>query len=495
MKRLIAVLCMLTMLLSSLMLGAYAKEEKEGKWIGAWGTSPVDYFISLEEYVNDLRVNGVVPAGTTIRTDVTISATGQKLRMKFSNVYGNTPVNITEAAVARSAGDGEITGESVYLTFDGSKSVTIEAGKDIWSDEIPMSVTAGEKIAVSTYYAYGAYIKTAGLFGGVTYEDMGLHGFSRVDDKKFNIKSRMEIAANIYTYHIVPFLTNIDVLSNSENARSVVFIGDSTLVNDTTSFISARLIDAGYEDIGIVNEAIMGNRLCADGAGLIGSLYGENLLSRFERDALSVSSADTIFVKIGVNDILHPSSKTMNAPFVTADEIIEGYKKLIDMAKENGKKIILITMTPWNGYEREILGGTKDITWSPELQKMTETVNNWTLTQAVNYGADGAIDTSAVCDIDDPSKMAERFTLDGAHLTVYGSMVLCDSIDIEETLSLDRHVRKITEITGVNPFEDTFDPAPTKNTFDNVLVFIRQLLSSLILQFESIRIFIAKIAF
>lgn len=493
MKKLTAILSLIAVLLSSFMLGAYAKEA-DGKWIGAWGTSPVDYYISLEEYVNDLRVNGVVPAGTTIRTEVTVSATGEKLRMKFSNVYGNTPVNITEAAVARSAGDGEITGESVYLTFGGSKSVTIEAGKDVWSDEIPMSVTAGEVISVSSYYAYGAYIKTAGLFGGVTYEDMGLHGFSRVDDKKFNIKSRMEIAANIYTYHIVPFLTNIDVLSNSKNARSVVFIGDSTLVNQTTAFINERLLDAGYEDIGIVNEAIMGNRLCADGAGLIGSLYGENMLSRFERDALSVSSADTIFVKIGVNDILHPSSKTMNAPFVTAGEIIEGYKKLIDMAKESGKKIILITMTPWNGYEREILGGTKDITWSPELQEMTEEVNNWTLTQAVNYGADGAIDTSAVCDVNDPSKMAERFTLDGAHLTTYGSMVLCDSMDIEECLGLDRHVRTIAEITGVNPFEDAFGPAPTKNTMGNISVFIRQLFSSLVLQFESIRLFTAKMA-
>lgn len=493
MKKILASLMAIIMILSASALMSYGIDEENGKWIGAWGTSPVDYFISLEDYVGDLRVNGIVPAGTTIRTELTVSASGEKLRLKFSNVYGNTPINITEAAVARTAGESEITGESTYLTFGGSKSVTIEAGGEVWSDDISFSVKAGEKISVSTYYASGAYIKTAGLFGGVTYEDMGLHGFSRVDAKRFNIKNEIEIAANIYTYHVVPFLTNIDVLSKSENARSVVFIGDSTLVNETTSFVSTRLLDAGYDDIGIVNEAIMGNRLCADGTGLIGSLYGENLLSRFSRDALSVSGADTIFVKIGANDILHPSSKTMNAPYVTTDEIIDGYKQLINMAKEAGKKIYFITITPWNGYVRELLGGTQDIIWSPELQEMTDTVNNQILTQAVNFGADGAIDVSAVCDINDPTKMAERFTLDGIHFTMFGSMVLCDSINIEETLGLERHIRTISEITGVNPYADEFDPAPTKDTIGNVATFIRQLLSSFILQFEKIRLLLAKV--
>ena len=42
---------------------------KDGKWIAGWGTSPVDFYISLKDYLKkDISLFNVLKAGTTTRT-------------------------------------------------------------------------------------------------------------------------------------------------------------------------------------------------------------------------------------------------------------------------------------------------------------------------------------------------------------------------------------------------------------------------------------------
>ena len=75
---------------------------------------------------------------------------------------------------------------------------------------------------------------------------------------------------------------------------------------------------------------------------------------------------------------------------VTADEMIAGYKQLIDQAHERGIEIYLFTRTAWRGYTRNVLGGGNDVEWSVEIDQMRKDINAWIRSE--DNPADGYID-------------------------------------------------------------------------------------------------------
>ena len=70
---------------------------------------------------------------------------------------------------------------------------------------------------------------------------------------------------------MIPLLTGLDV--NRSDAHSTVIIGDSTLANDIPTLFSTKLHLAGIHNVGVLQQAIKGNRLCADGAGRRADLW------------------------------------------------------------------------------------------------------------------------------------------------------------------------------------------------------------------------------
>ncbi len=466
----------------------------EGKWITSWGTAPVDYYISLADYVPDFLVNGKFNAGTLTRTEIAVSAAGEKLRLKFSNEYGDKDVSFASVNIARTdtSKKGAIDKYSVVpLTFGGSSRAVIPAGGEIWSDEIDFKTKALEKVTVSIYYDRETPVKTAGLFFGKTY---CAPAFSdAIDDSTMIGDSEITIATGVNAYHIIPFLTTVESYTPDSDAYSVVFIGDSTLVNSAAEYLSARLTDAGEQSIALVNECIMGNRLFYEGHGLIGNLYGESVVDRFERDVLNITGCETVIVKIGVNDILHPSSKSMGgeAPYVSAQEIINGYKKLAELAHAKGMRIYFMEITPWNGYVRDILGSRGDIVWREDLQQMCDECNEWIRTNTV---ADGYVDSAVLAKPDDYTSFRAQFTKDGIHLSDTGALALADCFDLEEIFGV-QNARTAAEIYGINPYG--YDVNSTINKillkFKNVFVFLRQLFSALKIEYDPIQKALDKI--
>lgn len=453
---------------------------KSGKWIATWGTAPVDFYISLADYIPNFTVNGKVPAGTLLRTELTVSSAGEKLRFKFSNEYGDRDVTISSVFVARtdtSEKGAVLTDTEIPITFGGDERLVIPAGKVVWSDEVNIKTFALERLTVSMYLTEETSIKTVGLFCGKTY-------FSRAmpdgaDNGHMVNPFEISIATGANAYHIIPFLTAIDTYTESEDAYAAAFIGDSTLVNGMTEYLSGRLVDAGRSDIGIVNSGIMGNRLFYKGTGLIGNLYGDPVLDRFERDALNITGCDRIIVKIGVNDILHPSSKSMgkNAPYVSAEQIIEGYEQLAAAAHEKGKKIFFMEITPWNGYVRDILGNKNDIVWREDLQQMCDSVNEWIKTNNV---ADGYINSDCLAQPQNPTAFIEQFTKDGIHFTEIGALAFADCIDIEQVFGVT-DARKAADILSIDPYEQNKESKKNERLVKirNILLIARQLLSTM----------------
>ena len=454
MKKLAALLLALLMTLTGLGLFAAAAGAEDGSWTTVWGTSLVNGSVSISQ----ANLQDVILGGSTLRTRLTVTRGGTALRFVFSNQYGAAPITITEASVAK-AGTNVASvrgGTQTDVTFKGKRSVSIPAGERVISDAIEFATEALEEISVSLYFDNFTYMTSSGLSNGRTFMQKQLfQSGSEVDTIHLPDAREVNITSGTITYHTIPFLERIDSRSDAPGACAV-FIGDSTLVNDTYLYYARRIVASGERNVSVINEAVIGNKLLSNGSGLIGNLYGQALVDRFRRDVLTIPGVKYCFLKIGLNDVLHQFSKSLgpDTPKYTPEEIISGYQSLINLCHNAGIKIYLFTKSPWNGYARAFLGQSDDLVWSPEAQAMTDRLNDWILSQKLS---DGVIDCSPLADPSDPTRLCPSFTPDGAHLTDLGSVALADLIPLDYVGVPAARAKSAASLVGVDPYQEKYE--------------------------------------
>lgn len=466
MKRFSKLICVITsvIMLTALIPGlSLASEASDGRWVGSWSTAPIKSGIQI--------LNGnytdYLSARTTVRSTITPTLSGNTIRLKFSNIYGSDTVYINETTIAVTGDtDDEIdTSTLKQVTFNnGSKYANILPGNELYSDEIKFPVEALKKISISTYYENSTNLMTSGLSGGVSYTALG---FGNKTHKKnlSSLATKLDLTSGTITYHTIPFLINLDV-KRTDDAYSVVIIGDSTVTNDTYLFLATKLIKNGITNVGVLNESIIGNRVIYDGASALGNLYGYSLLSRFQKDALSQAGCKYIIVKEGLNDILHPMTKSMKdiAPYASVDEIIDGYKTIAGQAHKNGKKIFIITRTPYKGYTRDyFMSSDADLEWSQKGEDMIDDINRWITNYSGGY-FDGYINADPMRDKSDPTKLMDQLTLDGAHLTSYGQIALADLLTPESYGQSGKNLTPLSSILNIDPYKASSSGSGNSNS-------------------------------
>lgn len=428
------------------------KAEAAGRWNASWATSMVSSSINL----SGLNFQDIIPAGTTLRTELKITTAGTKIRIKLSNLYGASPINIGAVSIAATDGEG-IGGvrdkTMCAVTFNKQYKVTIPAGGTVVSDAMNYTTSPMDRLSVSMYFPELTYITTAGLANGRTFMNTrGLFTQAASEVYKLNLTSPAEIniGSGSITYHTIPFLNCIDTYNEGVNTQTAVFIGDSTLVNDSYYHFAKRIMDTGTRNIAVVNEAIVGNKLLNKGSGLIGNLYGDSLQSRFDRDALDLAGVKYVFVKIGLNDIIHQYTRSMasTTPKVSPADLINGYQKLIKRCHDRGIKIYFFSKTPWKGYSRAFLGQNNDLTWTQDIQNLCDQLDNWIKS---NNGSDGYIDCSALANPADKYALCPSFTPDGAHLTEPAAIALADLIPLKY-VGIANGNRTAAQIAGIDPY-------------------------------------------
>lgn len=399
----------------------------EGNWIGAWSTSPVQF--NLKEILNlgSIKYEGGLHY-LMFRTRLQPTVSGEDLRVTLSNEFGTGPLTVDAMTVGRGYEKAPNTIQArtmKKITFQGSASVTIAPGETVTSDPIGMSVSALEYLTFSSYMKNTSTMKTYGLIGGDTYISSGNRTGNYI---AAGVPMKME--GSFGEYSVIPLISGLEVYN--PGGSSAVLIGDSTLANDIPILLAGRLQNSGITNKGILQQAIKGNRLLADGAGTFGMIYGESMMDRYVRDALEQPGVDTILLKVGDNDIIHPNCASMKgkAPAVTVQEMIDGYKTLIEEAHERGIKVYLFTRTAWKGYTRNILGTGDDIQWTEELDAMRQEINSWIRSE--DNPADGWIDLDCLCADEAATELIPEYTLDGVHFTLTGQQALVNAIPIEE---------------------------------------------------------------
>ena len=392
-------------LLSTALTGVelHAQDHNDSRWVTSWTTSPSTL---LPDGVNSSAVTN-----QTLRLITHTSIGGSSVRLRFSNLHGDRPMQIGAAAIAlQSAGSSIRAGSSKPLSFGGQSAVSIPRGAVVISDPLEFDVPQLSNLSISIYLpGESGFITAHALSNQTNYVSATGNHVASAD---------LPVDSETPAWSL---LTAIDVLSDSP-VTAIAMVGDSITDGwgSTTSgnqrwpnhFARRLLADNSSSKFAVVNAGISGNQVTRGG----NTLFGQNLQARFERDVLALSNVSHMVLMEGINDIGMNSSADNR---VSAAEVIAGYQQLISRAHARGIKIIGATLTPYEGAAY----------FTPAGEIVRQAINDFIR----NSGAfDGVIDfEKAVQDPDNPSRILPAFTEDNLHPNDIGYQAMADAIDLD----------------------------------------------------------------
>lgn len=340
------------------------------------------------------------------RLMVRTSVGGGGLRVRLSNAFGDRPVTFDNVhAGLQRRGAALVPGSNRRLTFDGARTVTLPPGGIVYSDPLPGHVPAASTLAVSFHVARAGGALTGHWMAMQTsYTSDGDHG---AEESAAPWKQRVGSWFYLDAVTVRP----------RAGTGAVATLGDSitdgwqstTDVNRRwPDYLARRLAeDTGTTIEGVANEGLSGNKVLTDDPG-------QSALNRLSRDVLSLPGVRTVFLFQGVNDI-----KAEPAP--TADELIAGYRTLIDRVHAAGKCVVGATIAPYKGWQE----------WDAEGEAVRRKVNAF-------IRGSGAFD--AVTDFDrvlrspyDPERILPVFDGgDHLHPNDKGMQAMADAVDLRD---------------------------------------------------------------
>ena len=266
----------------------------------------------------------------TFRLIVLPEVWGKQARLRFSNALGTKPITFDDVYVGLQLGSATVApGTNQPVTFGGKPGVTVEPGKDVWSDRVALpfmrnaKAFAGRKLAVSFH--------VAGETGPMTWHAKALQT-SYVTAPGAGAKGRTEDeSAFPFSTASWFFLDAVDMLAPADT-KVIVAFGDS-ITDGTAStmngddrwpnVLSRRLAAAGHR-AAVINAGIGGNQVVGPAEYSPQKPFpgGPSSAMRIERDVLTLSGVSAMIWLEGINDF----SKNGNA---TAQAVQDRMKEVV----------------------------------------------------------------------------------------------------------------------------------------------------------------------
>ena len=390
------------------------------QWVAAWATA-LQSIPELRDPPPLYRTPDV--ADRTVREIVYPTLSGERIRLRVSNAYGRAPLVLTDVRLARAvAGAGTKPSTSAPITFGGRPSVNVLPGQEIESDAIPFKLDAGVAYAVSAHaapgQALGAWHRVANQ---VNYVSIPGDHAGNADATAYPTR---------FTEHA--WVTGISV--ETTGASAIAAIGDSITDGMRSSLgqnrrwpdaFARRLVEAGQHTTAVLNLGISGNRLLSDSP-----CYGEALERRFARDVLARPGVKAAILLIGINDINFAAMPRRtgldcDAPHtqVAARDLIEGYRRLIEVSHARGVRIFGATLTP--------------ASLPPARESVRQAVNAWIRSSGA---FDGVVDFDrALRDGAHPERLRAEFDSgDHIHPSDAGYAAMARAVPLDAVLTAAR---------------------------------------------------------
>lgn len=348
-------------------------------WVATWAASP-----SPQATEAEMKKLGLLFENQTVRQTVRATLGGKQLRVRLSNAYGAVKAEIGAASV-------EANGVVKPLTFGGRTRAIIPTDALLLSDPVALSVAPGGDVVISLYLPKA--LMAAGIHYAAQQTNQVLDG-NQTTGAKGNGRA---ITSWV-------FLSGVDVLAPAK-AGAIVAFGDS-ITDGARSTVdrNRRWPDTLAQRLrgrpwAVVNAGIGGNRILHDAAPARPQ-FGRNALARFERDALAIPGVRYVVILEGINDLGHAGTSAPASEAVTADDLIAGYKQIIERAHARGVKVIGATILPFEGT---VFPGY----YTPEKDAHRRAINQWIRTGGA---FDGVVDfEQTMRDPAAPGRMLKKY--------------------------------------------------------------------------------------
>ena len=346
------------------------KSTEYTKWVACWGNAT-----SITDQKEAMYAKNI-----TLRYPIRMVFDGCALRLHFSNLTGTEPVTLSKVYI-----------EQTTVTLGGEKSVLIEPGKEVTSDEIAYEVKAGTDVNVSVYLGEITQMNAGVLITGPLSKGQYAYGDHALEEELPADDTR-----NTNWFY---FLNTVDVLTKAENHAFICY-GDSITAQSWPDDLAIRLWNEGIRNVAIIRRAVSGTRILRQYDCITYAAYGLKGATRFPIE-MEVAGADAVLIQHGINDIIHPVGVEVNqfrpwSDMPTSADLIAGVEDIyIRYAKEKGYKVYGGTLLPIYGWR----------TYAPFREEIKNEFNHWIRT---TDKFDGYVDfEEAVRDENHPEAFAE----------------------------------------------------------------------------------------
>ncbi|MGW7684182.1 SGNH/GDSL hydrolase family protein [Kribbella sp. NPDC054772] len=345
----------------------------------------------------------------TVRNVVRTSVGGKDLRIRISNANGDQPLVSDSVYVGRQdSGASVVAGSSRQLTFSGSTTVTIPPGAMAISDPLPGTVPATTSLTVSLH--------VVGTTGIITAHNRSMqHSYKSTSGDHADDETSTAYQTESSAWYFV----NAAIVDAPQQVETVATLGDSITSSVGTAIDTNRRWPDVLADryaklpeprrLAISNEGISGNRVLG-GVAKAGSA-GASALARLDKDVLTKPGVRTVLVLEGINDIYAGA---------TTEQLLAGYRQLIERVHASGRCIVGGTLTPMGS----------SFVYTPEKEAIRQAVNTFIRTSP---DFDGVVDFDAATrDPADPSRLAAAYDGgDGLHPNDAGNAAMGAAPDLD----------------------------------------------------------------
>ncbi len=385
-------------------------------WKKSWYYVPVDWGCEIETIEN-----------LTQKIWIRNNLQGDKIRIRFSNLYDPEPLAIERVVVRTYEEGSEKSSKQTDITYQGNGKIIIPAGSSLISDAMDLELCSSENIMITMYFKEKHTFYAACQTWHTGCWKSRFTETDRTDEESFSGNTTIEALpffdADVNKCQAALGICELDVLTEKQ-VISIACMGDSiTHMSYYFGPLMEKLYAAFPGQVSLSNCGLGGNRLLYDACytdNLAGNgrCFGDAGLHRFERDVFRDPKPEIVFFMEGVNDCAMGLINNHPDEVPDGQALEEGLKQVIQKTHGHGSKIVISTVLPF-GTEIEPFHDQSDSIRQDFNKRIRE----------LRSLCDGFIDLDKVVQKpDDASFMIDQYHIgDGTHPNAAGGQVIAEA--------------------------------------------------------------------